>query len=86
MQETENEIIIEIPNFQPIRINKKNVEKIEDSVPPDDICKMIMNLYEKGVIVAGTTIDGKTSYYNVKPGKTCKKITLKDGRVFYISS
>jgi len=45
-----------------------------------------MNLYEKGVIVAGTTIDGKVSYYNIKPGEKCVKITLKDGRVFYVSS
>lgn len=85
MKETENEIIIEVPNFPPIRISKNNVEKIEDSLPPDEVYELIMNLYEKGVIVAGSTIDGKVSYYNVKPGKVCKKIILKDGRVFYVS-
>ncbi|BAK61784.1 MULTISPECIES: hypothetical protein [Sulfolobaceae] len=86
MKETENEIIIEVPNLPPIKINKKNIEKIESTTPPDDVCKLIMNLYEKGVIVAGTTIDGKVSYYNIKPGEKCVKITLKDGRVFYVSS
>lgn len=85
MRETENEIIIDIPNFQPIKINKKNIEKIEEVIPPDEVCKMIMNLYEKGVIVAGTTIDGEISYYNIKPGEKCKKIVLKDGRVLYVT-
>jgi hypothetical protein len=87
LKETENEIIIEMPNLSPpIRIIKSQIVKMEEDSPPDEICRAFMNFSQKGVILAGTTIDGKVSYYNIHPGERCLKIVLKDGRTFFVGS
>lgn len=85
VKETENEIIIEIPNFPPFKIQKSQIVKIEEAEPPDEICKLLLKLHKEGFVFAGTTIDGKISYFNVKPGEKCLRIILKDGRQMYIS-
>ncbi|MCI2414010.1 MAG: hypothetical protein MPF33_01965 [Candidatus Aramenus sp.] len=85
VRETEKEIIIEVPFFEPVVIPKEKVEKVEEGVPPDELCSLISEVAKRGVLIAGTTIDGKVSYYNISPNKKCIKITLKDGRVFYVN-
>ncbi|ARM74806.1 hypothetical protein [Acidianus manzaensis] len=83
VEETDKEIIINIPNFSPIKIQKSSIVKIEEVDPPDEICRMFTN--KPGVIFAGSTVDGKISYFNIKPGEKCFKITLKDGKQMYIN-
>ena len=84
VRETENEIIIEMPNLSPLKISKSQVLKIEEDFPPDEVCRALMNINKRGVIFAGTTIDGKVSYYNISPGVKCIKIILKDGRTLFV--
>jgi len=80
------EIIIDIPELkQKMIIKRSQIEKIEEVVPPDEVCNLIIKLRELGVIVAGSTLDGRISYYNITPGKTCLLIKLKDGRSIYVS-
>ncbi|NON61707.1 MULTISPECIES: hypothetical protein [Acidianus] len=85
IQVLEDEIVINFPSFEPLRLKKKDVESIEEVEPPEDVCQLVMKLREKGVIIAGSTIDGKISYYNITPGKKCKVIKMKDGRKIFVS-
>ena len=80
------EIVIEIPELkQKVVIKRSQVKKIEEVIPPDEVCNLVVKLRELGVIIAGSTIDGKVSYYNVTPGRNCLLIELKDGRKIYVS-
>jgi hypothetical protein len=82
----DDEVVIDIPELKhKLVIKRSQIEKIEEDLPPDDVCKLITELREKGVIVAGTSIDGKVSYYNISPGKKCIIIKTRDGRRIYIS-
>ena len=78
----EKGVKIDIPALSAsIFFSRDQIVKIEDYSPPDEICNLAMS---KGVIFAGTTIDGKIMYYNIKKGGKCVLITLKDGRKIYI--
>lgn len=78
----EKGVTIKIPILSAtISFSKDQIEKIEDSSPPDEICNLARS---KGVIFAGSTIDGKILYYNVRKGEKCLLIILKDGRKIYV--
>jgi len=78
----EKGVTIRIPILSAtISFSKDQIEKIEDSSPPDEICNLARS---KGVIFAGSTIDGKTLYYNIRKGEKCLLIILKDGRKIYV--
>ncbi|TRM82912.1 hypothetical protein DJ522_06895 [Sulfolobus sp. F3] len=80
----EKGVTIKIPSLSiNISFSKDQIQKIEDATPPDEICNFIRG---RGVIFAGSTIDGKVIYYNLKRGEKCILITLKDGRKIYVGT
>ncbi|AWR96327.1 hypothetical protein DFR86_01375 [Acidianus sulfidivorans JP7] len=83
VEESDTDLIIKIPNFSPIKIPKSSILKMEEVDPPEEICRLFMS--KPGLIFAGSTIDGKISYFNIKPGEKCIRIILKDGRQIYIT-
>lgn len=85
LRETEKELVILLPNGLEVKISKTDIKEVREEYPPKDLCELIYKLYRKGVIIAGTTLDGKISYYNIKEGEKCKRIELKNGRVIYVS-
>ncbi|AKA73300.1 hypothetical protein SULI_04665 [Saccharolobus solfataricus] len=80
----EKGVTIKIPTLSTsISFSKDQIEKVEEVVPPDEICRFARN---SGVIFAGSTIDGKVMYFNVKKGERCLLLVLKDGRKVYIGT
>ncbi|WP_338604722.1 hypothetical protein V6M85_09350 [Sulfolobus tengchongensis] len=78
----EKGVTIKIPILSTsVSFPRDQIEKIEDSSPPDEICNLARS---KGVLFAGSTIDGKVMYYNVRKGEKCLLIILKDGRKIYV--
>ncbi len=84
--ETKKELIFSLPNGIEVKINKDEIKEIKEDYPPKELCDLIYKLYKKGVIIAGTTLDGKVSFYGIREGEKCKRIELKNGRVIYIST
>ncbi|AAY81267.1 hypothetical protein [Sulfolobus acidocaldarius] len=79
-----NGITIKIPGLSyNVMIKRDDITRIEETTAPDEICNLLRT---KGVIFAGTTIDGKVTYYNLRKGGKCLEVTLKDGRKVYIGT
>jgi len=84
-REESDSFLIEVPGFpSPVKVRKSDVVEIKEEMPPGDLCRLVEELHSKGVIVAGSTLDGKVTFYKVKNGKKCIKLTLRDGRVMYV--
>ncbi|ACP38920.1 hypothetical protein [Saccharolobus islandicus] len=80
----EKGVTIKIPTLSTfISFPRDQIEKIEEAIPPDEICSFARY---KGVIFAGSTIDGKVMYYNVRKGERCLLLVLKDGRKIYVGT
>jgi len=87
MQLGQDEIIIDLPNFPPIKIARSKVQSIRIMETPPEVCNVIASISRReGIILAGSSIDGKVSFYNISPGGQCYEIILKDGRRLYVSA
>nr|WP_238699117.1 MULTISPECIES: hypothetical protein [unclassified Sulfolobus] len=80
----EKGVTIKLPTLSTfISFSRDQIERVEEVIPPDEICRFARN---RGVIFAGSTIDGKIMYYNVRKGEKCLLLVLKDGRKVYVGT